>query len=91
MKGSVYSEGMLRAFFILQALDVTKVNRSVHQHEHESASVEKAAACNCLTEIGKLWEQLSSNKLDIESVQQQLKNIEKPSGELHGKSFSKCL
>ncbi|XP_044164178.1 uncharacterized protein LOC114963105 isoform X2 [Acropora millepora] len=65
------------------ALDVTKVNRSVHQHEHESASVEKAAACNCLTEIGKLWEQLSSNKLDIESVQQQLKNIEKPSGELH--------
>lgn len=65
------------------ALDVTKVNRSVHQHEHESASVEKAAACNCLTEIGKLWEQLSSNKLDIESVQQQIKNIEKPSGELH--------
>ncbi|XP_074610988.1 uncharacterized protein LOC141865554 isoform X1 [Acropora palmata] len=65
------------------AVDVTKVNRSVHQHEYESASVEKAAACNCLTEIGKLWEQLSSNKLDIESVQQQLKNIEKPSGELH--------
>lgn len=68
---------------VQMAQDVTKVNRSVYQHEHESASVEKTATCNCLTEIGKLWEQLSSNKLDIESVQQKLKNIQKPSGELH--------
>ncbi|XP_068726700.1 uncharacterized protein [Montipora capricornis] len=63
-------------------LDLTQVNQSRVLHEHESTPPEKSTACSCLAEVGKLWEQLSSNKLEIESVKEQLESFNKSGGEL---------
>ncbi|XP_068675756.1 EF-hand calcium-binding domain-containing protein 14-like isoform X2 [Montipora foliosa] len=63
-------------------LDLTQVNQSRVLHEHESTPPEKSTACSCLAEVGKLWEQLSSNKLELESVKEQLESFNKSGGEL---------
>lgn len=59
-------------------LEVIQVNRTVYHHQHQNTMLDKSVICNCSAELGKLWGQLSSNKLDIESVRQDLQALQKP-------------
>jgi len=51
-------------------LEVVQINTTVYNYQHHEAIPEKPASCNCSGEVRKLWEQLSTSKLGIESVQQ---------------------
>lgn len=71
-------------------LEVLQINTTVYHHQHDDADdvmPETYAPCNCSAEVGKLWEQLSSNKLSIESVQQELQALQKPVKILPSKDY----
>lgn len=77
-----------RTFFcvnLLQMLEVVQINTTVFNYQHKDAISEKPTPCNCSAEVGNLWEQLSSNKLSIESVKQDLQALQKPVTTLQSK------
>ena len=72
----------LSLFFVLrnlfQMLEMVQVNRTVNDHQHIQAIQEKSVICNCSSEVGKLWEELSKNRLDMQSMQQELQMLQTP-------------
>ena len=72
----------LSLFFVLrnlfQMLEMVQVNRTVNDHQHIEAIQEKSVICNCSSEVGKLWEELSKNRLDMQSMQQKLQMLQTP-------------
>ena len=56
-------------------LEVVQINTTVSQQQNDDMP-EKSTPCNCTPEVGKIWEQLSSNKLSIEAVQQELQTLQ---------------
>ena len=72
----------LSLFFVLrnlfQMLEMVQVNRTVNDHPHIEAIQEKSVICNCSSEVGKLWEELSKNRLDMQSMQQKLQMLQTP-------------
>ena len=63
---------------LFQMLEMVQVNRTVNDHQHIEASQEKSVICNCSSEVGKLWEELSKNRLDMQSMQQKLQMLQTP-------------
>lgn len=59
-------------------LEVVQINTTVSKYQRQDVVLEKPGPCNCSAEVGKVWEQLSSNKLNIESMQQELHALQKP-------------
>ncbi|XP_073227299.1 uncharacterized protein [Porites lutea] len=59
-------------------LEMVQVNRTVNDHRHIEAIQEKSVICNCSSEVGKLWEELSKNRLDMQSMQQKLQMLQTP-------------
>ena len=59
-------------------LEMVQVNRTVNDHQHTEAVQEKSVICNCSSEVGKLWEELSKNRLDMQSMQQKLQMLQTP-------------
>ena len=59
-------------------LEMVQVNRTVNDHQHIEAIQEKSVICNCSSEVGKLWEELSKNRLDMQSMQQKLQMLQTP-------------
>ena len=72
----------LSLFFVLrnlfQMLEMVQVNRTVNDNQHIEAIQEKSVICNCSSEVGKLWEELSKNRLDMQSMQQKLQMLQTP-------------
>lgn len=69
-------------------LEMVQVNRTVNDHQHIEAVQEKSVICNCSSEVGKLWEELSKNRLDMQSMQQELQLLQTPvKKKLPGKNF----
>ena len=72
----------LSLFFVLrnlfQMLEMVQVNGTVNDHQHIEAIQEKSVICNCSSEVGKLWEELSKNRLDMQSMQQKLQMLQTP-------------
>ena len=63
---------------LFQMLEMVRVNRTVSDHQHTEAIQEKSVICNCSSEVGKLWEELSKNRLDMQSMQQELQLLQTP-------------
>ena len=57
---------------------MVQVNRTVNDNQHIEAIQEKSVICNCSSEVGKLWEELSKNRLDMQSMQQKLQMLQTP-------------
>lgn len=56
-------------------LEVLQINTTV-SHQQSLGTPKKSVSCNCSTEVGKIREQLSSNKLSIESLKQELQALQ---------------
>lgn len=56
-------------------LEMVQMNTTV-SHQQSLGAPKKSAYCNCSVEVGKIKEQLSSNKLSIESLQQELQALQ---------------
>ena len=61
--------------FFHQMLEMVQMNTTVSRKQSLGAP-QKSAYCNCSVEVGKIREQLSSNKLSIESLQQELQALQ---------------
>nr|XP_058956439.1 ERC protein 2-like [Pocillopora verrucosa] len=56
-------------------LEMVQMNTTV-SHQQSLGTPKKSTYCNCSVEVGKIREQLSSNKLSIESLQQELQALQ---------------
>ena len=61
--------------FFHQMLEVVQMN-TTFSHQQSLGAPKKSAYCNCSVEVGKIREQLSNNKLSIESLQKELQALQ---------------